>query len=155
MLLAIQLAGVPYRGYTLQRSSLQDYERMALVWLLPPRFVIFDLVEIDPRILTLRQWLFNFVVTKVTPAAINSIGWRTFIMFGCFCTAMGAFVLVFLKETTGRSLEEMDILFGAVTPEQRKKDVELAVAEEYKADPHAEHVDRVEEQQVFKDRDVK
>ncbi|KAG9517896.1 general substrate transporter, partial [Aureobasidium melanogenum] len=101
------------------------------------------------------QWLFNFVVTKVTPAAINSIGWRTFIMFGCFCTAAGLFVLVFLKETTGRSLEEMDILFGAVTPEQRKKDVELAVAEEYKADPHAEHVDRVEKQQVFKDRDVK
>lgn len=76
-------------------------------------------------------------------------------MFGCFCTAAGLFVLVFLKETTGRSLEEMDILFGAVTPEQRKKDVELAVAEEYKADPHAEHVDRVEKQQVFKDGDVK
>jgi len=68
---------------------------------------------------------------------------------------MGAFVLIFLKDTTGRSLEEMDILFGAVTPEQRRKDVELAVAEEYKADPHAEHVDRVEEEKVFKDRDIK
>jgi len=68
---------------------------------------------------------------------------------------MGAFVLLFLKDTTGRSLEEMDILFGAVTPEQRRKDVELAVAEEYKADPHAEHVDRVEEEKVFKDRDIK
>lgn len=109
----------------------------------------------DKNILTRQQWLFNFVVTKVTPAAINSIGWRTFIMFGCFCTAMGVFVLVFLKDTTGRSLEEMDILFGAVTPEQRRKDVELAVAEEYKADPHAEHVDRVEEEKMFKDRDVK
>jgi len=68
---------------------------------------------------------------------------------------MGAFVLIFLKDTTGRSLEEMDILFGAVTPEQRRKDVELAVAEEYKADPHAEHVDHVEEEKVFKDRDIK
>jgi hypothetical protein len=102
-----------------------------------------------------KQWLFNFVVTKVTPAAINSIGWRTFIMFGCFCTAMGVFVLIFLKDTTGRSLEEMDILFGAITPEQRRKDVELAVAEEYKVDPHAQHVDRIEEEQVYKDRDVK
>ena len=68
---------------------------------------------------------------------------------------MGAFVLVFLPDTTGRSLEEMDILFGAVTPEQRRKDVELAVAEEYKADPHAEHVDRVEDEKVYKDRNVK
>jgi hypothetical protein len=101
------------------------------------------------------QWLFNFVVTKVTPAAINSIGWRTFIMFGCFCTAMGVFVLIFLKDTTGRSLEEMDILFGAITPEQRRKDVELAVAEEYKVDPHAQHVDRVEEGEVYQSRDVK
>jgi len=51
----------------------------------------------------------------------------------------------------------MDILFGAVTPEQRRKDVELAVAEEYKADPHAQHVDRVdiEEEKIYKDRDVK
>jgi hypothetical protein len=136
---------------------------MVWVWLLQLRFVIPFLLSplssstISKRreVLTQQQWLFNFVVTKVTPAAINSIGWRTFIMFGCFCTAMGAFVLIFLKDTTGRSLEEMDILFGAVTPEQRRKDVELAVAEEYKADPHAQHVDRVEEEQVFKDRDVK
>jgi ubiquitin len=49
----------------------------------------------------------------------------------------------------------MDILFGAITPEQRRKDVELAVAEEYKADPHAQHVDRVEEDQVYKSRDVR
>lgn len=78
-------------------------------------------------------------------------------MFGVFCTAMGAFIFVFLKDTTGRSLEEMDILFGAVTPEQRRKDVELAVAEEYKADPHAQHVDRVdiEEEKIYKDRDGK
>jgi hypothetical protein len=68
---------------------------------------------------------------------------------------MGVFVLIFLKDTTGRSLEEMDILFGAITPEQRRKDVELAVAEEYKVDPHAQHVDRIEEEQVYKDRDVK
>jgi hypothetical protein len=128
---------------------------MVLAWLLRLRFVVPLSHGCDSKNTDSAQWLFNFVVTKVTPAAINSIGWRTFIMFGCFCTAMGVFVLIFLKETTGRSLEEMDILFGAVTPEQRKKDVELAVAEEYKADPHAEHVDRIEEQQVFKDRDVK
>jgi hypothetical protein len=49
----------------------------------------------------------------------------------------------------------MDILFGAITPEQRQKDVELAVAEEYKVDPHAQHVDRVEEGEVYKSRDAK
>ncbi|GAB7349949.1 hypothetical protein MBLNU459_g0645t1 [Dothideomycetes sp. NU459] len=76
------------------------------------------------------QWLFNFVITKVTPAAINSIGWRTFLMFGIFCTAMGVFAFIFVKETKGLTLEEMDILFGSIDSEQRRRDVEQTLAEE-------------------------
>lgn len=60
------------------------------------------------------QWLFNFVITYVTPAAISNIGWRTFIMFGVFCFAMATWVLGFVRETKGRSLEEMDVLFSRV-----------------------------------------
>lgn len=70
------------------------------------------------------QWLFNFVITEVTPRAINEIGWRTFLMFGIFCVAMGIFVFVFFKETKGRTLEEMDLIFGAVDEQQRRADVE-------------------------------
>jgi hypothetical protein len=70
------------------------------------------------------QWLFNFVITEVTPNAVNHIGWRTFLMFGIFCFAMGVWVFFFLRETKGRSLEDMDILFGAVDEAQRQADVE-------------------------------
>ncbi|KAJ5401631.1 uncharacterized protein N7487_007527 [Penicillium crustosum] len=70
------------------------------------------------------QWLFNFVITEVTPRAINKIGWKTFLMFGIFCFAMGVFVIVFFKETKGRTLEEMDLIFGAVDEQQRLADVE-------------------------------
>lgn len=70
------------------------------------------------------QWLFNFVITEVTPSAVHHIGWRTFLMFGVFCLAMGVFVLFFVKETKGRSLEEIDVLFGMVNEEQRRADVE-------------------------------
>ncbi|KFX93824.1 hypothetical protein V490_04657 [Pseudogymnoascus sp. VKM F-3557] len=70
------------------------------------------------------QWLFNFVITRVTPAAINKIGWRTFIMFGCFCLAMGVWIFFFVQETKGRTLEEMDILFGTVDMERRRDDIE-------------------------------
>ena len=45
-------------------------------------------------------------------------------MFGIFCFAMGVFVLVFFKETKGRTLEEMDLIFGAVDEQQRRADVE-------------------------------
>jgi len=60
----------------------------------------------------------------VTPSAVHHIGWRTFLMFGVFCLAMGVFVLFFVKETKGRSLEEIDVLFGMVNEEQRRADVE-------------------------------
>lgn len=73
------------------------------------------------------QWLFNFVVTEFTPHAVNNIGWRTFLMFGIFCMVMSIFVLLFMKETKGRTLEEIDVLFGAVDEEQRRADVEHAL----------------------------
>jgi len=45
-------------------------------------------------------------------------------MFGIFCFAMGVFVLIFFKETKGRTLEEMDLIFGAIDEQQRRADVE-------------------------------
>ena len=94
------------------------------------------------------QWLFNFVVTKFTPEAINNIGWRTFIMFGVFCFAMGIWVLFFVKETKGRSLEDMDALFGGNLLQQAvaRKDVEsTADAAEY---PEGEKETAKHEEQV-------
>ena len=49
-------------------------------------------------------------------------------MFGVFCLAMGVFVFFFLKETKGRSLEDMDLLFGAVSEEERRNAVEQALS---------------------------
>ncbi|KAJ5682194.1 hypothetical protein N7462_005359 [Penicillium macrosclerotiorum] len=67
------------------------------------------------------------------------IGWKTFLMFGIFCTAMGLFVTIFVKETKGRTLEEMDLVFGAIDEEQRRADVENTM---HKHDfTHAEHVE--------------
>ncbi|OQE31554.1 hypothetical protein PENSTE_c001G02731 [Penicillium steckii] len=83
------------------------------------------------------QWLFNFVITEITPRAINSIHWKTFIMFGCFCTGMGIFVTFFIKETKGKTLEEMDLVFGSIDEAQRRADVEATL---HKNDfEHAEH----------------
>jgi sugar porter (SP) family MFS transporter len=77
------------------------------------------------------QWLFNFVITEVTPNAVNHIGWRTFLMFGIFCLSMGVWVFFFVKETKGRSLEDMDILFGTVNSDQRAADVERVLHKKY------------------------
>ncbi|KAF5489847.1 Quinate permease [Colletotrichum siamense] len=58
------------------------------------------------------QWLFNFIVTRVTPQIIYGIGWKTFIIFAVFCLVMSIFTFFFMKETKGMSLEQVDVLFG-------------------------------------------
>lgn len=44
-------------------------------------------------------------------------------MFGIFCVCNGVFVFFFIKETKGRTLESMDVLFGSVNAEQRDRDI--------------------------------
>lgn len=57
---------------------------------------------------TSTQWLFNFVFSQATPHAVQNLGWRTFLMFAIFNWALLVFVWIFIKETKGKSLEEME-----------------------------------------------
>ncbi|KAK7434766.1 hypothetical protein VKT23_020044 [Stygiomarasmius scandens] len=66
------------------------------------------------------QWLWNFVVSKQTPIMVTQLGWKIFIMFATVNVgAMGLFSLL-IPETKGRSLEEMDIIFGSVDASERE-----------------------------------
>lgn len=65
---------------------------------------------------TATQWLFNFVFSQITPHAVNNIGWRTFLMFCIFNWALVVYAWFVIKETKGKSLEEMDTLFGSSEP---------------------------------------
>lgn len=66
------------------------------------------------------QWLWNFVVSKVTPQMKTNLGWKLFIMFATVnIGAMAPFSLL-IPETKNRSLEEMDIIFGSVSAEERQ-----------------------------------
>lgn len=44
---------------------------------------------------------------------------------------MGVFAFLFIRETKGKSLEDMDILFGSVDAQQRALDVERNLAKEF------------------------
>jgi len=65
------------------------------------------------------QWLWNFTLTKTTPDMVTALGYKIFLMFATINIAgMGTFSLL-IPETKGRSLEDMDVIFGAVSKEQR------------------------------------
>ncbi|KAF9524765.1 general substrate transporter [Crepidotus variabilis] len=66
------------------------------------------------------QWLWNFVVSKVTPTMNTNLGYKMFFMFGTIdILGMGTFALL-IPETKGRSLEDMDVIFGSVSAADRQ-----------------------------------
>lgn len=57
------------------------------------------------------NWTMNFTVAQVTPIMITNIGYKTFIVFMCFCVVGFFWALLLLPELKGLSLEEIDAVF--------------------------------------------
>lgn len=58
------------------------------------------------------NWMNNFAVAFLTPPMLSGINWGTFIFFSAWCLIAVLFVIFFLPETKGKTLEEMDVVFG-------------------------------------------
>jgi hypothetical protein len=56
-------------------------------------------------------WALNVLIALVTPIAFNAIGWRFFIIFACLNAAMIPIIYLFLPETAGLTLEDIDEVF--------------------------------------------
>ncbi|KAF9490369.1 general substrate transporter [Pleurotus eryngii] len=52
------------------------------------------------------------MISKVTPTMLDKLGFGTFVFFGVFSLLGGLFILFFVPETKGLTLEEMDDVFG-------------------------------------------
>ncbi|TEB22482.1 general substrate transporter [Coprinellus micaceus] len=63
------------------------------------------------RIAGSSSWLNAFAVSMATPPMLESLKFGTYIFFGAWCFVAAAFC-VFIPETAGRSLEDMDAAFG-------------------------------------------
>jgi SP family sugar:H+ symporter-like MFS transporter len=57
------------------------------------------------------QWLFNFVIAKITPIMLAKITYGTFLLFGSLCIAMGIWAVLCVPETKGVPLESIGELF--------------------------------------------
>ncbi|KAL5339478.1 general substrate transporter [Aspergillus crustosus] len=84
----------------------------ALPWLYVGEIFSSRLREVGVTVGAASQWLFNFMMSQITPHAIENIGWRMFLMFAIFNYAIVVYSWVFLKETVKLSLEEMETVFG-------------------------------------------
>lgn len=57
------------------------------------------------------NWLFNFIIAEITPIAFDSISWRYYIVFICTNAVSVVVFYLFVPETKGRTLEDIDTIF--------------------------------------------
>ncbi|KAL4879959.1 general substrate transporter [Aspergillus karnatakaensis] len=98
---------------------------------------------------TANHWLWNFVVTMITPVAIESIGYRYYIVYTCigFCIPLSIYFLY--PETMGRSLEEIDLIFREspsvlATVRYAKRRTNIPLEEQLPGKASSEHEERIE-----------
>lgn len=48
------------------------------------------------------QWLFNFVIAKLTPIMLAQIKYGTFLVFGSACIVMVVYAVLCVPETKGK-----------------------------------------------------
>lgn len=57
------------------------------------------------------QWLFNFIIAKLTPIMLAQITYGTYLLFGACCVLMLAYAVFCVPETKGVPLESVGLLF--------------------------------------------
>lgn len=86
---------------------------------------------------TCSNWFNNFIIGLITPPLVSRIlGFGAYIFFAVWCALSGIWTWFCLPETKGRSLEDMDRVFGDRTAEAdraRRKEI-LAELKERDAD---------------------
>ncbi|CAL1701462.1 unnamed protein product [Somion occarium] len=106
---------------------------LGMTWLYPAEIVGLRIRAPANAFSTASNWIFNFMVVMVTGPSFNNISWGTYIVFAALNAFIIPVVYFFFPETSGRSLEDMDVVFAlayneGVSPVKvsLRKDVPLA-----------------------------
>lgn len=83
-----------------------------LAWALPPELFSNASRAKGVALSTATIWFCNFIIGVAVPPMIESIGYGTYVFFACFCFLAGVFSFFLVPETAGKTLEEMDAVFG-------------------------------------------
>lgn len=73
-------------------------------------------------------WLSDFIIGVVTPSMLANTGYRTYIFFAVMCTLAGVWAFFLVPETSNRSLEDIDELFGDSVEQEERDNVYEAMA---------------------------
>ncbi|KAJ5372716.1 hypothetical protein N7517_004722 [Penicillium concentricum] len=102
-------------------------------WVYPAEIFPVDIRNQGNSITTFTNWTINLVLAQVSPTALSSIGFRYFYVFFVFNLIAMLCYIFFFPETQGKTLEQMDSLFGDELPmgvENEKEGIETVMVED-------------------------
>lgn len=97
-----------------------SYSFAPIGWVLPSEIFHLGNRSKAMSITTSATWMCNFVIGLVTPDMLATIGYGTYIFFAVFCLLAFLFTYFFVPETKGKSLEDMDLVFGDMAAHEEK-----------------------------------
>lgn len=81
-------------------------------WVYPAEIFPVDIRNQGNSLTTFTNWTFNLVFAQFSPSALTNIGFRYFYVFFVFNIIAMLCYIFFYPETKGKTLEQMDLLFG-------------------------------------------
>ncbi|KAJ5970565.1 uncharacterized protein N7479_000483 [Penicillium vulpinum] len=102
-------------------------------WVYPAEIFPVDIRNQGNSITTFTNWTLNLVLAQASPTALSSIGFSYFYVFFVFNLIAMVSYIFFFPETQGKTLEQMDSLFGDDLPmdvENEKKQIEAVMVED-------------------------
>lgn len=89
---------------------------------------------------TATVWLCNFIVGVAVPPMIESAGYGTYIFFAVMCLLTLIWAILLVPETRGKTLEEMDEVFGDTSAAEEKEMMKMAAARVLQQQRHTSDV---------------
>ncbi|KAL4892927.1 general substrate transporter [Aspergillus ambiguus] len=98
-----------------------SYSFAPIGWVLPSEIFNLSIRSKAISITTSATWMCNFIIGLITPDMLDSITWGTYIFFAAFCLLALAFTFFCIPETRGKTLEDMDLIFGDTAAHEEKQ----------------------------------
>jgi len=109
-----QISAVPYVCLVLMYLFVASfaYSWGPIGWIYPSEIYPMRIRAKAISLTTASNWLFNFIIAEIVPILMTQINWGLYLIFAGFGLIMAAWVMLTVPETKGKSLEEVDALFG-------------------------------------------
>ncbi|KAF5636946.1 sugar transporter STL1 [Fusarium sp. NRRL 25303] len=88
------------------------YGWIGICWLYGPEIAPLKLRHAGAAAGAFGEWLFSFITVFAGGIALQNVGWKIWIWMALSCFAAIFFVYFMCPETTGKTLEEIDVLFA-------------------------------------------